>query len=101
MELGVYMAMTSPFCQSQAPLRPLPKSMAALRACAKVYERLVYASCKTTADELDNGNNGWTGKHTVVLGIGPVLSFEQEIPEANVWDLHAGVWGLGRHDGVE
>lgn len=75
--------------------------MAALRACAKVYERLVYASCKTTASVLDNGGNWWIGKHTVVLGVGPVLSFKQEIPEANVWDLHAGVWGLGRHGVVE
>lgn len=61
----------------------------------------MYASCRTTARVLDNGDNGCIGKHTVVLRIRPVLSFEQEIPEANVWDLHAGVWGLGRHDGVE
>jgi hypothetical protein len=37
----------------------------------------------------------------MVFWVRPILSFKQKIPQTDVWDLHAWVWGLGRHCGVE
>lgn len=49
---------------------------------------------------LDNGHDSRTDERTMVIRVRLVFSFEQKVPQADLWDLDAWVWGLGRHFGV-
>lgn len=45
----------------------------------------------------DNKGEGWCEVCTMVIRIGFIFSFKHKVPQTDVWDLNAWVWGLGGH----